>query len=133
MKTYAILLDSNKAPQVIEFTAEQDSRKRLDYFYKTIDCETIDIVHTTIKDTCLVVDDEGLFKKPAEINVAASLLYGIQQHGQPIVGKALLTAEIATEDGLECAGFPDYIAQAIAMAIENASYPLLPDDENDIV
>lgn len=126
MKTYAILLDSNKAPQVIEFTAEQGI-ERLDYFYKAIDCETIDVVNTSLKDTCLVVDDEGLFKEKPEINIIASLLYGVRTHGQPIVGKALLTAEISTPDGLECAGFEKTIAEALANAIVNAYEPFLND------
>jgi hypothetical protein len=125
MKTYAILLDSNKTPQVIEFTAEQDTDKRLDYFYETIGCEYIDIVHTSLKDTCIVVDDEGLYKEPLEINVIASLLYGYQVHGQPIVGKGLLTAEICTMNGAECVGFEKNAADALAAALVKSYKPFL--------
>ena len=125
MKTYAILLDGKKAPQVIEFTAEQDGGKRLDYYYKAIDCETIDIVHTSIEDTCLIVDDEGLFKEKPEVNVIASFLYGIREHGQPIVGKALFTAEVMTTDGLECAGFEKSTADALSAVMLTAYKPFL--------
>lgn len=121
---YAILLDGRKAPQVIEFTAEQGTKK-LDYYYKAIDCDTIDIVHTSMKDTCLVVDDEALFKEENEINVIASLLYGIRTHGQPIVGKALLTAEEYTSEGIECVGFPKLYAEALAELMNETYQPFL--------
>lgn len=124
METYAILLEGTKAPRVIKFTTEQGV-ERLDWFYNVVNCECIDIVHTSIKDTCLVVDDEALLKENPEINVAASLLYGVRTHGQPIVGRALLTEEKATPDGLECAGFSKVFADTLAKAIENAYSPFL--------
>lgn len=125
MKTYAILLDGKKAPQVIEFTAEQDTDKELEYFYEKIGCDCIDIVHTSLDDTCIVVDDEGLFKQPLEINVIASMLYGFQVHGQPIVGKGVLTAEICTMNGAKCVGFDYEVAHKLAEALYDNYKPLL--------
>lgn len=117
MKTYAILLPVNELPRVIEFKAEQEG---LDYYYNEIDCELIDIVHTTIEDTCLVVDDEGLCKEEPLVNIVASILYGVAQHGQPIVGNALLCREELTPDGLETKGFPKEIADGLVSALRHA-------------
>lgn len=121
-KKYAILLEGKKAPQVIEFTAEQDG---LDYYYKLIGCEYIDIVHTSLDDTCIVVDDEGLYKQPLEVNVIASMLYGFQIHQQPIIGKAILTGERCSINGAECVGFEKVVADALVSALMTAYEPLL--------
>ena len=41
---------------------------------------------------CMVIDDEGLLKGYA-INSIASILYGTPEHGQPIVGTAVILRE----------------------------------------
>lgn len=93
----------------------------LDWYYKTIGCDCIDIVEAyglsedvygleapeEISNLCLVVDDEGLFKSEVKVNVLASLLYGYDMHGQPIVGDVLVCKNQYTEDGIETVGLTD--------------------------
>lgn len=101
-KEYAIYLPKGVGkPEIIEFKKEEG----LDFYYKTIDCELIDIVNTVIEDYCLVVDDEGLMKPEPEINLRASLLYGYLEHHQPIVGNALICKNKYTNQGTETVGY----------------------------
>ena len=46
----------------------------------------------------LVVNDEGRLSN-MEINQVASYLYGTQDHGEPIVGPAMILKQIMTDDG----------------------------------
>lgn len=110
-KQYAVYLPVVGEPQVIEFKAKEEG---LDFYYKTIHCDTIDIVNTTEQGYCLVVDDEGLFKETPHVNLLASIMYGVMSHGQPIVGDALLCADEVTEDGVETVGFAKEKASHIA-------------------
>ena len=102
-KTYSVLLPADGLPKVVEFKGKDN----LNFFYDELDCEFIDIVNTTMKDVCLVVDDEGLLKEAPKVNVIASLLYGVQQHGQPIVGDAMLCSQYydPVDMGLATGGF----------------------------
>lgn len=54
----------------------------------------IEVVHPKYlpEGLCMVVDDEGLLKGSA-INNIASVLYGTPEHGQPIVGNAVILRE----------------------------------------
>ncbi len=52
-----------------------------------------------IRDTVLAVDDNGMLKC-LPINEAASLMYGVQHHGNPIVGDVLV---------LRISPEPDYV------------------------
>lgn len=54
----------------------------------------IEVVHPKYlpEGFCLVVDDEGLLKGSA-INNIASAIYGTLEHGQPIVGNAVILRE----------------------------------------
>lgn len=54
----------------------------------------IEVVHPKYlpEGLCVVVDDEGLLKGSA-INNIASVLYGTPEHGQPIVGNAVILRE----------------------------------------
>lgn len=88
----------------VEFSAAHT----LEDLYGLIDCETIDIVHCYGLSGIaadMIVDDEGLFKDNPLINVPASILYGCEQHGQPIVGNALIVKPVETPDGIESDGF----------------------------
>lgn len=46
----------------------------------------------------MVVNDEGRLRN-MEINPVASYLYGTQDHGEPIVGPAMILKQIMTDDG----------------------------------
>ena len=72
-------------------------RPELEYYYKVIGCRTVDFVSAYalegvegLENIDLIVDDEGLFSEQPKVNIIASLLYGYKQHGQPIVGNALV-------------------------------------------
>ena len=51
----------------------------------------IEVVHPKYlpEGLCMVVDDEGLLKG-FSVNKIASVLYGTPEHGQPIVGNAVI-------------------------------------------
>lgn len=106
---YAILLPADGKPSLIEF----DKKEGLDFYYKNLNCDLIDIVGTIWEDAVLVVDDEGLFKQSPQINFTASVLYGIGDHGQPIVGDALLCTNAYTPDGVETVGFEKEKAETL--------------------
>ena len=54
----------------------------------------IEVVHPKYlpEGLCMVVDDEGRLKGSA-VNNIASVLYGTPEHGQPIVGNAVILRE----------------------------------------
>lgn len=109
-KTYAVYMPAIGEPEIVEFKAKEEG---LGYYYRTIDCGTIDIVHTVLEGKCLVVDDEGLFKEEPAVNMPASLLYGFLEHGQPIVGNALLCKDSYTPEGTETVGLSHDEALAV--------------------
>lgn len=106
---------------IVDFSSHE-----LEDYYRLIDCETIDIVscyglHEISLGNItaeLVVDDEGLFTETPIVNIPASLLYGVQQHGQPIVGNALVVKPIETPDGVEETGFDDEEIKSILKALD---------------
>lgn len=54
----------------------------------------IEVVHPKYlpEGLCMVIDDEGLLKG-FSVNKIASVLYGTPEHGQPIVGNAVILRE----------------------------------------
>lgn len=113
MKTYAIrfkleeVADGNLCCSVDVI----EKKPGLDFYYKAIECTTIDIVpaygldgKTGNLSLCMVVDDEGvLCGKP--INYPASILYGTREHGQPLVGDVLVCKDVETPEGINTEGF----------------------------
>lgn len=82
----------------------------LDFFYKHIGCDLIDIVRPyalqketgTCENIILIVDDEGLLKANPKPNIFASLAYGY-----PIYGKVLVAKEQARDDGIYTVGLTE--------------------------
>lgn len=112
----AVLLEAPKTEdemlkaKALEYDTGGDN---LSFFYKHIGCDCIDIVDAyalqniePLKDICLVVDDEGLFSG-ARVNVLASLLYGVLEHNQPLVGDVLVCKNVYTDLGIETGGLTD--------------------------
>lgn len=100
------ILITDKEVETIEFVGG------LDWYYKMIDCDYIDIVNTygmksETSDYCMVVDDEALVKEDYKINALASIIYGCKIHGEIIAGKVLICKNQYTEDGLETVGLDD--------------------------
>lgn len=61
----------------------------------------------------MIVDEEGKLKSNF-INLRASWLYGSDEHGDPIVGEAMILKEIYGDEGPECAGMDLEEAEKIA-------------------
>lgn len=82
---------------------------------QAIGCGLVDIVHAVNlpQPYCLVVDDEGLLTDEPKINLAASFLYGIEEHGQPICGDCLIMKDHHTDDGIETVGLTQEEAEKV--------------------
>lgn len=112
----ALLIKTNEegAPIVVKVLDYDTKSDNLAFFYKHIECDTIDIVKAyaladdpELENVCLVVDDEGLFKENATVNILASLLYGVLEHHQPLVGNVLVCKDVYTPEGIETGGLTD--------------------------
>lgn len=109
----AVVLNTVGVPyEVTEFKGKE---RGLDFYYDLLECRCIDFPYAKRLPNkyCLVVDDEGLFKEEPIVNPIASALYGMDEHGQPIVGKAMIAKNNPTEDGLETVGLTDEEAQEV--------------------
>lgn len=92
---------------VVELNRVPFEKGTLDFYYKEIECRCIDIVHAygLSIDADIIVDDEGLFAEQPILNPQASVAYGFLQHGQPIVGNAIICKPHFTPDGVDETGF----------------------------
>lgn len=110
-----LLIEVNKETQqpevkIIDFDTKGDN---LSFYYKHLDCETIDIVrayaltdYPLLENVSLIVDDEGLYNG-STVNILGSLLYGVLEHQQPLVGNVLVCKDVHTPDGIETGGLTD--------------------------
>ena len=71
----------------------------LDWYYSVIGCEYIEVVHPVDLPfgMIMLVDEEGLIKSNPLLNMEASAIYGTYEHGQPIVGNAMIIREEGCE------------------------------------
>ena len=97
-----------------------DGAKMMDALRETVGCEWIEIVHPVglTEPYLMVVDEEGLLKDRPALNVIASYLYGTHEHGQPIVGNAVIIKEVETDEGAELAWLTEEEELAIERKIE---------------
>lgn len=96
--------------QIIEFPEQHDWK----WFADTIHCDWIEVVHPEKlpEGYAMIVDEEGLLtEKP--LNRFGSWLYGIEKHGQPIVGDVLIVKESYTPEGLDHVGMMDGEAEEL--------------------
>ena len=75
-------------PQIVPVQGEDI----MDTVRKMIGCEWVEVVHPRrlSEQYAVLVDEEGLLKANPVFNEIASYLYEIEQHGQPIVGDAVI-------------------------------------------
>ena len=101
----AIMLNTS-APQVV--THHENFTGLLDFAYKAIGCDCIEIVHpiNLPEPYTMIVDESGALKN-LPINPIASVLYGTPTHGWPIVGKAMIMKEAITNDGPDIVSLDD--------------------------
>lgn len=83
------------------------------YLYQSmadaIGAELVEIVQPKFLDDkyCIVCDESGLLKPDPQINIAASWLYGYQEHDCPIVGNIIIMKNVFTDDGIDTIGLDD--------------------------
>ena len=70
---------------------------------KMIGCEWVEVVRTRRLGNkyIMIVDEDGFQKDHPVFNEIGSYLYGIEQHGQPIVGDAVIIRIERDPDGSE--------------------------------
>ncbi len=109
--TYAVKMFTSGENDVVELKEEFDWRD----LAKKIGCDYIETVRPVgLKEPyMLIVDEEGLLKDKPLLNFFGSWLYGTHEHGQPIVGDALIMKEIMTEDGPTIGGLTRSEAEVI--------------------
>lgn len=123
LKEKLMLLDTIGRIKMLEFEPGDND---LDFFYKHIECDLIDIVRpyalqkmsNTCKGIILIVDDEGLLKSHPKANLFASLAYG-----HTLCGNVLVAKEQARDDGIYTVGLNENDVQefneAMLLLIDN--------------
>ena len=99
---YVLKLDTNGDVTKVGFPEEHDFR----WYSKQIGCEWIEIVRPRGYQYVLVIDEEGKLKEN-KVNPIASVMYGILEHGEPIVGTALLMKEDFIDGELDLVGLSE--------------------------
>ena len=132
-KQYAVLLTETQDVKVIACNPDKDI---FDIGREAIGCDWIELVEaqSLAKDGLLMlIDEEGKLKPGgALINATASALYGTEQHGDPIMGNAvivrttgedleLLTAGAARQLAVQMEAVRDRTLQKIAEAFARRS------------
>lgn len=79
--------------------------------YKTVGSAVggyIEIVHAVHLESpfVMIVNEEGLLDE-LQLNNVGSILYGMPDHGQPIVGNIVIMAEGETDEGMDIIGIPE--------------------------
>lgn len=92
-ETYAVKLHCGKP--TIELVEKKDSDDVLSFCYREIGCDMIEIPPTRHLKApyIMIADEEGLLKHKPILNILGSYFYGMQDHGNPIVGHALIMKE----------------------------------------
>ena len=76
------------------------------WYAKEIGCEWIEVVNPRGYEYSLVIDEEGILNE-LPVNPYASIMYGFNRHGVPIVGDALLMKSEYGPDGVDLTGLDD--------------------------
>ena len=99
-RAYTVLLTEKQEIKLLECDPQEDL---FELARGAIGCDWIELVEADAlnqKNCVLLIDEEGKLRdKPAGINCVASDLYGSDQHGDPIVGSAIVVH--TDEDRLE--------------------------------
>ena len=117
----AMVIRTSGLVEAVSFPETANARDKLDWYYKVLGCDIIDVARpyglekdakaTGLKHLvgkyCMIVDDEGLLKEDFEVNVIASLLYGYDDHGQPLAGDVLVCKNEMTDEGMDSVGMDD--------------------------
>lgn len=120
MKEYGVKLSDKGL--LIELVERKDGESVLNFCYRVIGCDTIDIVNPKGLEQpyCMVVDDEGLLKDKPMLNVFASHLYGAYEYGHAIVGNAVLMKNERDVDGMQTVWLTKDEAASLAAKLGNS-------------
>ena len=120
-KQYAVLLTETQDVRIIACNPE---REMFDIAREAIGCDWIELVEAeplAKDDLLMMIDEEGKLKPGgALINATASALYGTQQHGDPIMGNAVVVRTNGENLELLTAGE----AKQLAARMENPHHRL---------
>lgn len=118
---YAVKLHCGKPD--IEIITKNEKEGVLQFCYREIGCDLIDIAPTQYLKSpyIMIADDEGLLKNDPHLNIIGSYLYGIQDHGNPIVGDTL----IMKEKGAEILWLTKEETDAVMIELANVFMPAL--------
>lgn len=108
----AIKLSTDGTISLLDVPEERDFH----WFAQQIGCDYIEIVYPRDLEEGyqMIVDEEGLYKETPRLNFIGAWLYGMQDHGNPIVGDALIMKTAYTEDGIDTDGLPEDEAEKLA-------------------
>lgn len=127
----ALVIRANGMAEYVEFPKKGEDKLR--WYYETLGIGCIDIVRphgleevaetyglkSLLGKFSLVVDDEALLKEKPQLNVIASLLYGVDKHGQPLFGDVMVVKDEVTEEGIDSVGMSDGEAMLLQTSINS--------------
>ena len=85
----------------IERVAIPEQAPMLQTLYDAIGCETVQVIGSDLlpEGYIIVIDEDGKCKERPVLNPLASYLYGTPDHGDPIVGNAIIMKTGPDENG----------------------------------
>ena len=106
MKYVFILKSGTLDFEKVEYT-DKEVTERLEWYKDKIGCDWVEVVQLPFfkPNSCLIVDEERALKTDPEINYFASIFYRTPEHGQPIMGNAVLCTQTYGADGVDTTGF----------------------------
>ena len=92
-KMFAVQVTDTQEVRLLSCDPEKDL---FDIGRKAIGCEWIELVEPDLladHHLIMMIDEEGKFKDKCYVNCITSHLYGSEQHGDPIVGNAVIVKD----------------------------------------
>ena len=123
MENYGVLIPADGLfAQAVE---ANEGEKVMDYACRVIGCDLVDVPRTSLSEEyCMFVDDEGLLTENPRPNMIASYLYGFCEHGQSIVGNAVVLRDIETDDGCDSTFMSKEEAERLAEELNGQVKPI---------
>lgn len=123
MENYGVLIPADGLfAQAVE---ANENEKVMDYAYRVIGCDLVDNPRTSLSEEyCMFVDDEGLLTENPRPNMIASYLYGFCEHGQSIVGNAVVLRDVETDDGYDSTFMSKEEAERLAEELNSQVKPI---------
>ena len=121
---YGVLLTDAQEIGFVEIKPDEDI---LSCTYRGIGCNTVEFVEPdelTKRGMVMLVDEEGKLREGSKfINCVASFLYGSQEHGDPIVGNAMIVKlgdeQLEMLTGMEAAQLAKEMTELRGKAIDD--------------